>query len=205
VTPTLQQFSAYQAAWEYFNRELFCGELKPCILNFRQYPNSYGIFGNDRWTNGSETVHEISLSPDSLARPVIDTMSTLVHEMCHQWQQDHGDPPRRCYHDKEWASKMEAIGLQPSHTGSPGGKRTGQKMTHFIVEGGPFFAAYQAMPEDIKLPWLSMIPPQEEKEKKPKTRIKYLCNGCQVNVSGKRGLAIVCGQCKSDMIPEDDD
>lgn len=29
----------------------------------------------------------------------------------------HGGPPRRCYHDREWAAKMKEIGLQPSDKG----------------------------------------------------------------------------------------
>jgi hypothetical protein len=28
---------------------------------------------------------------------------------------------------------MESIGLVPSNTGLPGGKRTGQQMTHYIM------------------------------------------------------------------------
>ena len=35
VPPTLAQFRAYQAAWDYFNRVLFKGELRPCLLVFR--------------------------------------------------------------------------------------------------------------------------------------------------------------------------
>ena len=33
---------------------------------------------------------------------------------------------------------MEAIGLMPSHSGKPGGKRTGQQMTHYILDGGSY-------------------------------------------------------------------
>jgi len=35
---------------------------------------------------------------------------------------------------------MDAIGLCPSHTGAPGGKRTGQHRSHDVV-GGPFAKA----------------------------------------------------------------
>jgi hypothetical protein len=41
------------------------------------------------------------------------------------WQQDRGTPPRRCYHNPEWADKMPDIGLIPSDTGEARGSRTG--------------------------------------------------------------------------------
>jgi Zn-dependent peptidase ImmA (M78 family) len=31
---------------------------------------------------------------------------TLAHEMAHVWQKTHGTPPRRFYHDRQWAAKM---------------------------------------------------------------------------------------------------
>ena len=33
---------------------------------------------------------------------------------------------------------MGAIGLIPSDTGAPGGKQTGQKVSHYIAGGGRF-------------------------------------------------------------------
>jgi hypothetical protein len=51
---------------------------------------------------------------------------------------------RNGYHNKEWAVKMRAIGLIPTHTGEPGGKETGQKVTHAIAPGGRFKRACSA-------------------------------------------------------------
>ncbi|SPE34073.1 hypothetical protein SBA3_2090010 [Candidatus Sulfopaludibacter sp. SbA3] len=33
--------------------------------------------------------------------------------MAHVWQQTHGKPPTRSYHDRQWAAKMKEIGLHP--------------------------------------------------------------------------------------------
>ena len=49
--------------------------------------------------------------PDILSRPIEESMGTLVHEMVHFWQQEFGTPSRRGYHNREWADKMEALGL----------------------------------------------------------------------------------------------
>ena len=66
------------------------------------------------------------MNPDHFGRSDEEILSTLVHEMAHVWQQTHGRPPRRCYHDREWAAKMREIGLQPSTTGQPGGQKRGK-------------------------------------------------------------------------------
>lgn len=85
-TPTLEQFRAYQAAYDYFNAALFGGELKPCLLNFRgRHNRNLGLFWPKRWGRLDGTVtHEIALNPDVLLRPLVETMATLVHEMCYQ-------------------------------------------------------------------------------------------------------------------------
>ena len=49
-----------------------------------------------------------------------------------------GAPTRSGYHNREWAARMETLGLIPSDTGRPGGKRTGQSMGHYVSDGGPF-------------------------------------------------------------------
>ena len=58
--------------------------------------------------------------------------------MVHVWQHHYGKPSRSAYHNREWAAKMDAVGLCPSATGQPDGKRTGQSMSHYVVVGGPF-------------------------------------------------------------------
>jgi predicted SprT family Zn-dependent metalloprotease len=197
-TPTLEQFRAYQAAYDYFNAALFGGELKPCLLNFRgRHKRNMGLFWPKRWgrLDGSVT-HEIALNPDVLLRPLVQTMATLVHEMCHQWQQDHGRPSRAGYHDKEWGRKMEVVGLTPTNTGEPGGKRTGQQMTHHIEPDGPFQKAFEAMPAAVALPWLSGgLPDAPKPPSKNKNKVKYVCS-CGTPVWGKAGLTVLCGECE---------
>ena len=130
-SPTQAQYGAYNLAFDHFNRELFAGKLAPCLLNFSRKARTNGFFSADRWSSrdGRDTTHEISLNPDLLAREPVAIMGTLVHEMVHLWQQEFGSPSRSTYHNVEWANRMEKVGLMPSNTGQPGGKRTGQRMT----------------------------------------------------------------------------
>jgi hypothetical protein len=194
--PTRDQWAAYTLAFDYFNRTLFGDALPRLILNHSRHARSMGFFSPLRWVRENVQTHEISLNPDVLNRPVKDTMSTLVHEMVHEWQHEFGTPSRRGYHNREWAAKMEAVGLMPSDTGQPGGHRTGQRVTHYIIPGGPFDVAFQAMPPEYLLPWLSGAPTKAAGPNKDK--VKYTCPHCAVNVWGKPskpGLSILCGAC----------
>lgn len=183
VPPTLEQFSKYQLAWAWFNAELFDGKLHPCLLNFSRHRGSLGFFTPCRWRKGDKESHEISLNPDRLSKPLADVMSTLVHEMVHQWQFDLGDPPRSGYHDMQWAEKMIEVGLIPSDTGEPGGKPTGQRMTHYIEEGGKFSQAIARMPAEYTLPWTSDGPNESAKPKKPRRKkFRFICPGCRARI-----------------------
>lgn len=181
--PTLEQFSKYQRAWEWFNEELFDGNLHPCLLNFSRHRGSKGFFTPRRWRKHGQEIHEISLNPDRLSRPVEDVMSTLVHEMVHQWQFDCGHPPRAGYHDLEWAEKMVEVGLVPSDTAEPGGKPTGQKMSHYIDPAGRFAQVLKRMPAEYILPWVSNGPDEQAKPKKPRPKKhRFICPGCRTRI-----------------------
>ena len=121
---------------------LFEGELPDCLIVMTRKPRSHGYLAPDRWQNAQtgEVLHELSLNPvDFAIRTTEQVLSTLVHEMCHAWQFTLGEkPPRKGYHNREWAGRMEEVGLIPSDTGEPGGKRTGQSVGHYIDEDGPF-------------------------------------------------------------------
>jgi hypothetical protein len=89
---------------------------------------------------------------------------------------------------------MEEIGLMPSDTGQAGGKRTGQRVSHYVIEGGGFDKAFGAMPPEYRLPWTSGQPAGCGKPERA-DKIKYECITCEVAVWGKAGLNIVCGDC----------
>jgi predicted SprT family Zn-dependent metalloprotease len=191
--PTGDQFGAYGQAFDFFNQELFGNELPRCILNFSRRARSQGFFAPERWNRGEDHTHEISINPDVLDCPVMESMGILAHEMAHLWQQEFGTPSRRGYHNAEWADKMEAIGLMPSDTLKLGGKRTGQRVGHYVIRDGPFDRAFRTMPPEYQLPWTS----GSAKTNKPKRqdKIKYECPGCAAVAWSKAGLNWWCGDC----------
>ena len=125
-------------AYAYFNKRLFEGRLPPCLITVRPHRGAYGYFSGERFgsRDGKEIHDEIALNIRHFEkRTPCEIMSTLVHEMVHLEQAHFGSPSRNGYHNKEWAGLMERVGLMPSDTGAPGGKRTGQRMTHYVDRG----------------------------------------------------------------------
>lgn len=192
--PTQGQFSRYAGMYNYFNRALFAGELSPVLLNFSRKSGTYGFFAPERWTSGKVRVHEISLNPEHLGRSAMAVAATLVHEMVHAWQSEHGTPGRGGYHNAEWGAKMRIVGLVPSSTGQPGGKATGDRVSHYIETGGAFERAFVAMPPELFLPWASFVESTKSKGR-GSSKVKYTCEGCDSNVWGRPGLNVRCDDC----------
>lgn len=158
--PTIDFYPFLQGAYDHFNEKLFQNKLSNCILILERN-NSMGHFSPSRWISGEmKSAHEICLNPSFfLAHPKVVVFQTLVHEMCHLWQQDFGRPGRGRYHNIEWADKMESIGLMPSSTGEPGGKRTGDSMSDYPIAGGAFLKeCCRFIEQSTWLPWVDRLP-----------------------------------------------
>jgi hypothetical protein len=191
LSPTLEQFSSYQLTYDYFNEELFDGDLKQCHLNFSRRAASGVYFRPNYWKRqNGELLHEIGLNPSFLGKPFSEVMALLARGMGFQWQYDFGTPsPSTGYCNRELTEKLKAIGLQLTDTGEFGGRETGKWLRHIIIPGERFDQAVQAMPEEYKLPWISE---SIRIIKRPKDKISYTCPECLAQVWGKAGLAFGC-------------
>lgn len=202
--PTEAQHVAFGRIHRFFNDRLFDGALPPVMLTFARSGKYLGYFATGRWqlADGGEPLHEIVLNPDFMrARGHKAAVSTIVHEMAHQWQEAFGHPSRRGYHNAEWTAEMERIGLVPSATGLPGGKKTGQRMTHYIDEGGPFDKAFEAMPKAWLLPFIGLAPVKGKAKGQSKT--KFTCPVCGANAWGKPDLRVMCVDCEEEFRSEE--
>ncbi|EEE1944776.1 TPA: SprT-like domain-containing protein [Escherichia coli] len=154
--PAIQAYSELQQAYDFFNATLFEQMLPDMLITLQRGKNTFGYFAPDRFT-GESDLSELAMNPDYFGgRSLVDTLSTLVHEMVHVWQ--HYTPGiKKCrggYHDRVWGEKMEQIGLMPSNTGLPGGRKTGQQMTHYIIRGGRFqTAVYDLLKSGFSISW----------------------------------------------------
>lgn len=161
--PTFEMYTELQTAFDHFNRILFENKLPECMITLQRESSTYGYYSVNRFIKkNGEKIDEIAMNPEYFSiRSIPETLSTLVHEMVHLQQQHFGSPGRGRYHNHEWANWMEYVGLMPSHTGSPNGKRTGDRMSHYIVHGARFEnACDQLMTTDFTLSWMDRFPPR---------------------------------------------
>jgi hypothetical protein len=207
--PTTQTYNSLALAYDYFNRELFNNELPPCLITMQRHKGAYGYFSGDRFASVAdpkELTDEIALNPMLFAnRTSIEVLSTLAHEMAHLWQHHFGEPPRKSYHDKQWARKMHEIGLIPTATGEPGGKETGQRMTHYIEANGRFERAVtKLLAEHPAMLYHDRSSENDAaRKKKAASKTKYTCPVCQLNAWAKPDVLLVCGTCLKPMEAEE--
>lgn len=159
--PTDAAYQALAKLYSYFNGSLFAGVLPSCILTFQRQAKTMGYASKGRWVNGrNEEIDELAINPEYLFGSQLEELcQTMIHEQCHVWQYHFGTPSRRSYHDREWASKMESLGLIPSSTGFPGGNKTGQKMDDYLLAGGHAHLAIESLKTSgFDLPWIDRYP-----------------------------------------------
>lgn len=228
-TPTTESYDELQRAYDYYNKTLFNNELPPCLITFARIKSSYGYHARKRWSNRNGVLtDEVALNPTYFAqRPIAETLSTLVHEQCHLWQDEYGTPGRGRYHNNEWAEKMKSVGLSPFNIKNQN-RETGDQVSHKIITGGAFDIATQKLiSEDFKISWVDriidgvektlsvdedgefQITPGEPTTSKNTTnsggkRTKYSCPNKHYSVWGKSGIDPKCGQCNEYLEPEDE-
>lgn len=197
-------------AFACFNTALFGGKLPPCIITISSSGRQNGHYAKQRFTarktetldDKNQYMDEIALNPDSFDREDILILSTLVHEMCHLWQDAFGEASRAAYHNKEWGTKMEELGLMPSDIGLEGGKRTGQKMGHYIIYGGQFEERAKTYLNNFLLDYRGQK--ARVSSPKKKSKVKYTCAECGQNAWAKPEANLMCGICNEHMDPEDE-
>ena len=201
TNPTEAVHSGFYQAFKFFNAELFGGALPDALIDLQRRARSRGHFAGERFGHRrrGDKVDEIALNPQTfIDRTDQEIISTLVHEMVHLWQFHFGKPGRRGYHNKQWAAKMEALGLMPSHTGEPGGKKTGQRVTHYIIPNGPYDTKWKALASSgYTLDYQDRLvgrPPEPRKMK-----VRYACPRCSIHVWGKPDIRVACIDCTETM------
>lgn len=208
ISLTKAQYDLLDAAYLFFNKQLFNSELPECMIVLHRKKSSRGYFHAERYVDREsvrtakkkaqiKSYDELALNPDTFDRTDTSILSTLVHEMCHVWQYrctEKGKEKKTSYHDKIWAKKMEEVGLMPSTTGAPGGKKTGQKVTHYVIEGAAFEKHCKKFLVNRSIKLSSFQLPSTSSESK-KNKIAYICPSCEVKAWGKPKLNIVCGDC----------
>lgn len=197
---TRKQYAGLQDAYTFFNQQLFYNALPNCLITLQRKKSMLGYFHAQKFSDNTTKIDEIALNPQAFTRSTKDTLSTLVHEMAHLWQQHFGKP-NKGGHNRQWADKMIELGLYPSDTGQVGGKETGQKMSHYILTGHMFDNECDAFILSYELS-LYVDSPSATKATKKKNKMVYICKVCEAKAWGKPDLHIQCNDCDMPMLCE---
>ena len=194
-------------AYDFFNEKLFGGELPRCLITYQRKRSALGYFHGGHFRNdaGDAVADEIAMNPDWIpGRPLDEPLSTLVHEQCHLWQFHFSAYEKRRgvvrpYHDREWGAKMQAVGLIPSATGQPGGAKTGNRVSHYIAEGGNFRrACAELLATGFAISWQQRWAKAHPREGRRTTRtrdpskVKFTCPVCRQNAWAKQSAKLAC-------------
>lgn len=199
-SPTPETYGDFQLAYQTLNMALFGGVLPDVMFTLARTRHAYGYVmpeGYAASNDPSSSVAEIGLNPATFAeRTAEEILSTIAHEMCHLDQYLHGKPSPFGYHNRDFAKRMFAIGLQTSDTGKPGGKPVGQHMTHYIIDGGAFqTVARQLIADGWQVRYTAPTETDDDKARRvarKASKTRYTCLSCGTNAWGKPGLRIMC-------------
>ena len=83
----------------------------------------------------------INLNPVHLARPLYQSLATLLHELGHAWQHGWGTPSKPPHHNKEFRDKCEVFGIPTDENGHDRGVRHGSPFEAYCRQHGVAFPA----------------------------------------------------------------
>lgn len=198
ITTMTELQAALQAAFNAINRDFYNSELEKVIITTKEgrKKSAYGwIEVNKNWQQNGKERHEINISVDFLGeRTVVETITTLMHEMAHLYNIQHGikDTTRSgLYHNKEFKKAAEAHGLMVFQMNQTGWSRT-------EPSGNTIFW----IKENIPIKGFGVFKRTAEREGKNTTKQsyrKYVCPSCGLIVRATKECNIGCMDCGEQM------
>lgn len=197
--------------FDLLNAEFFENALSRPTITIQSTPRAYGHFSlrEDTWVSKLGGTHEINIGAGTLARPIEDVAATLLHEMVHYFNYEHGiqDCSRgNTYHNKRFKTAAEAHGLEVRHSEKYGWSHTApsEALLDFIIEND----LSDILISRNELTGFQITGPGTHNgaEIKPVKRTsstrKYICPCCGNSVRATKAVNIACLDCNIQMILE---
>lgn len=221
LRPTPETYDPLQYFFDQANAALFDRGLPNALITLQRKGASSGFVHHAKFMGQGAAADELALNPAHVTNCTTrDLLVELVHLMIHLWQRHYGKPGRGPYHNREFARAATKIGLPTTITGEPGGKRTGDKVSHYIVEGGPFHRMCSRIEaRGYGLVWSEILKQDtraanadrsEIANAKSGKRVRYICpldhfrNGKAVGplrMWGPSGVEVKCAQHDRALLP----
>ena len=194
--------------FDMLNADLFDGELDRPLITLIPSSRSYGHYvPTPIWSIKDDCKHELNIATATLNRPIEYTIATLVHEMCHIYNNEvlnTQDCSRGgTYHNREFKKAAEAHGLNVtrsdkygySHT-SPSDRLLEWCMTHDLRE-------IELCRMDIERGSASgsrAVGGSATVRRTASHNHRFVCPKCGAVARAGRSLNLVCGDCVRPML-----
>ena len=215
----MKQLTTYNRAAAYLNGifdslndRYFESALSRPVITIQSTPRAYGHFTlYDAWSvDGDKGMREINIGAGTLSRPIENVVATLLHEMVHYWNDQHGikDCSRGgTYHNKKFKKLAEACDLHIDHHPTYGWSITTptDALVEFCLENGL---------TEIRLCRNDYVPLQIPGSgthtgtntgtgaggKKPSSTRKYVCPCCGLSVRATKSVNVGCLDCDEPLV-----
>lgn len=196
------KLASFEEAFDVLNKAFFDGALSKTVVTISPTPGAYGHFTPwESWVGvDGKKMCEINLGSETIDRPVIESMATLLHEMVHQYcyENDIQDTSRGgTYHNKRFKQEAEKRGLSISYD-----KRIGWSVTRpgnllMQLESRGVFREVER--ELHRLGGARVRAGAGGVGKKQSSTRKYVCPECGMSVRATREVRIACVECDQEL------
>lgn len=182
--------TALNKAFDFLNEKFFGSALPKTVITIQadMKQRAYGWFtAFESWANtDTNKSTEINISANYLNRPPQESISTLLHEMCHLYAYHIKiqDTSRSgTYHNARFKEIAEGRGLEVAKH-----EKYGWTMTKLKEETKSIIQPI------VELLTLKRIVPTKATGKTSSTR-KYVCEQCSMTVRATKAVNVICGDC----------
>ena len=214
----MKQLTTYNRAAAYLNTifdllnaRYFEGALSRPIITIQSTPKAYGHYTlYDAWSvDGDKGMREINIGAGTLSRPIENIVATLLHEMVHYWNDQHGvkDCSRgNTYHNRKFKELADSVDLAVAHHSTYGWSITSPSdaLVEFCIDND--LREIRLCRNDFVISRVSgtgthagTFTTNGGSNKKSSTR-KYICPCCGMSVRATRVVNIACLDCNEPMI-----
>lgn len=211
TTKTSRTAGYLEKMFRALNRDFFPGEeITEPIITLQSTPRAYGHVSVAKvWERKGENAHELNISTDSLKRPIEDIAATMLHEMVHLYNMEHGvkdTSNNGVYHNKRFKEEAEKRGLIIGHAEKYGWTITtpSDRLLEWVINEGwteiemerglALFGVGGTGGKDGKGVEVPGTP-----GKRPSSTRKYQCPCCGQSVRATKEVNIICGNCHEQM------
>lgn len=211
LTRTSRTAGYLEKLFRAINRDFFPGEeIQEPIITIQSTPRAYGhVSVAKTWKRkGEDERHELNVGAEWLERPIESLIGTLIHEMVHLYNMEHGvqDTSRGgTYHNKKFKAEAEKRGLIISHDDTIGWSITepGDRVIEWVIANGWTEIEMSRRTS----PYIGGWTPKglgggsgqqgagTTKPKAPSSTRKYQCPKCKNSFRATKDINVLCMDC----------